>query len=111
MDREIKADDEFKSATSQIDEELSAINEGVDFIPVAGSSLRIQFDIYIPTRIQDELLRDFISSQLNTQNFRIFITYRFYFPITFVQAVAPSEGCDPSDASLSVSKKMYSNRN
>ncbi|GIO30772.1 MULTISPECIES: hypothetical protein [Paenibacillus] len=48
------------------------------------SFLRIEFDLFIPYRVQKELNRKPISIQTNTENFKVYIIYDNYFPVAIV---------------------------
>jgi hypothetical protein len=81
--------------------EPERLAEGGHFFP--HPELDLRFDVYIPFRIQKELFpvgRDSIRTY--TENFRVFVYYRHFAPVTFVETINPSQRPDPSEAIILV---------
>ena len=61
------------------------------------SSMRVEFKIYIPFRIQEEILQNDIVATA-TENFKVVIVYPFYLPVAFVFPLNTTEEPDPSQS-------------
>lgn len=94
----IESDDDFKDWTLTIDEDLPYLSKSGDFFP-SPYILDIQFELYIPFRIQAEIT-DTKEKYLgtNSENFRVSIHYNYHFPVTIVEVINPSKETDPSTA-------------
>ncbi len=64
-----------------------------DYFP-APSFFFAKFDLFIPARIQEELVEG-SSADMRTENFRVFVTMTFHGPITFIQLLDPDESDIP----------------
>lgn len=49
----------------------------------------LAFDLYIPQRIQRELITDYTTRTIQTERFRIFVHHTYFQPATFVQLLTP----------------------
>lgn len=103
---DIDYDDIFENYSTNITEELCNINKGYGFFP-APQFMRIEFDVYIPFRIQEQLIFQYGTKQRGqklqpletfTEKFKVFINYTYYFPVTFVEPIDPSAQSTPSNA-------------
>ncbi|GAA0134747.1 hypothetical protein YSY43_15870 [Paenibacillus sp. YSY-4.3] len=56
---------------------------------------RIEFDLFIPHRVQKDLLRK--SPRTETEYFKVYMIYDNYFPVTIVELKEPKDTCLPSD--------------
>jgi hypothetical protein len=89
--------DDFEDSPIELDEPLTSIDESYEFFPPPASGLDIGFEIYIPHRIQNQLAPLGRKLFTCTERFRVYIRNPYFFPITFVEAIEPSGGCQPSD--------------
>ncbi len=88
---EIYCDDDFKNVSTLITQELPNIQNGIGFFP-RPIFMTIEFEVYIPFRIQSQLLRQKVSFlETFTENFKISIKYTYHLPVTFVEPLDPSE--------------------
>ena len=69
---------------------------------------RIDFDLYIPFRIQDGLARLRARSDTGTENFRIHVLYVYYSPVVFVELLDPTDPCTPSTAMVVIREYLWS---
>ena len=69
---------------------------------------RIDFDLYIPFRIQDGLARLRARSDTGTENFRIHVIYVYYSPVVFVELLDPTDPCTPSTAMVVIREYLWS---
>ena len=101
---EIYCDDDFKNFSVPITQELPNIHSGIGFFPMP-SFMIIEFEVYIPFRIQSQL-HPWKASFLETftEKFKISINYTFHLPVTFVEPLDPSDEPTPSDAVVVVRK-------
>jgi hypothetical protein len=79
--------------TNDVDSEevVPSLHDGHPPLPNP-TFLDIVFDIYIPFRIQAELLeREEEDVWTYTEHFRVYIHYTYHFPVAFVQMVDPSK--------------------
>lgn len=95
----IACDEEFKNVSFDIEEKLPNIGTGPSFFP-RPNFMDIEFEVYIPSRIQAELLEERRVELLRTftENFKVSIHYTYHFPVTFVQPLRPSEKNSPSES-------------
>ena len=63
---------------------------------------RIDFDLYIPLRIQKDLAGRDTQWDTGTENFRIHVRHSFYSPITFVRLLGTDKSNAPSTAMVVV---------
>lgn len=95
---EIYCDDRFKNFSIPITQELPNIQNGIGFFPKP-SFMIIEFEVYIPFRIQSQLLQLKVSFlETFTEKFKISIEYTYHLPVTFVEPLDPSEEPTPSEA-------------
>ena len=78
-----------------------------------GQSLRrIKFDLYIPSRIQQELIGpNYRASDTNTQNFRVHMYYPYHGPVAFVELLDENNFSRSSTAVQVVREYMDSRLN
>jgi len=94
----IYCDDEFKNWSTDLIQELPNIGEGNGFFPKP-MYMDIEFDVYIPFRIQKQLFEKSASFlETFTERFKISLHYTYHFPVTFIEPVNPSQKSTPSDA-------------
>lgn len=53
---------------------------------------RIQFELHIPARVQDELAEGSASAIIGTERFGVYVDYRYEGPVAFVVLLDPAEG-------------------
>jgi hypothetical protein len=99
---EVSTFDDFEELTVSSTQKLSDLN-GEDFFPYASEFLQIDFDIYIPKRLQDEL-RPGISENINTEKFRIHIEDSYHFPVTFIEPIEAGSKSSPSSSIFIIRK-------
>lgn len=100
----VKCEDEFENWSMEISEDLPKIDRSPGFFPNP-LFMDIEFEVYIPFRIQAELLEvkeEFLETF--TEKFSVWIHYTYHFPVTFIQPIAPSERSIPSDAVIILRK-------
>jgi len=92
----IETDDEFEYSEILFTEDTVNIEEGEGFFPSA-LYLNIEFDLYIPFRIQSEIT-DVDEKFLNTytENFKIKIFQSYYSPVTIIESLNPTRKNEPS---------------
>lgn len=95
--------EEFEALSVDIEEEVPSVEKGQGFFPMARSMLRMEFDLYIPLRIQEQLARDRFLNTF-TEKFRVSICSAYHSPVTFVVPIMPSRRPNPSDAVVVVRK-------
>lgn len=65
--------------------------------------LDYNFNIYVPSRIQAEILEiDEEFSELETEHFRVTTFYLYYGPVTFIESIGANETISPSQAVIVV---------
>lgn len=92
----IDADDEFIELEIEVKEPFSEIGYGTNLFPPTSFPLDIDFDIYIPTRLQIELWPDRHCPKISAERFGIQIRNTYYLPVTFVETINSTEDQDPS---------------
>jgi hypothetical protein len=92
----IFAGEDFRTTVVEVTEPLPRINEGFGFFPHISEFLEITFDIYIPTRLQEPI------TSLQTERFRVHMRNPWYFPVTFVELLAPRQNVEAADAVIVV---------
>lgn len=94
----VDCEEEFKTLSIDVSEELPNIQNGPGFFPIP-LYMCVEFEVYIPLRIQAELVRQEATTlRTFTERFRISIYYTYHLPVTFVELVNPSQESTPSDA-------------
>lgn len=93
---------DFEDTSLKLDEPLTSINDSYRFFPPPACGLDIEFEIYIPHRLQSQLAPLDRRLFTCTERFRIFIRNPYFFPITFVEAIEPTGDCRPSDSVIVV---------
>lgn len=94
----IVADKDFENETDKITEALPNLDEDRSFFPCP-SLLDIDFELYIPFRIQAELCdteEKFL--QTYSERFKVKIFQSYYLPVTIIETINPSKENDPSNA-------------
>ena len=69
---------------------------------------RIDFDLYMPFRIQDDLVVLRERSDTGTEHFKIHALYVYYSPVVFVELVNPKKPCRPSTAMVVIRRYLQS---
>lgn len=71
---------------------------------------RIDFDLYIPDRIQQELAKDRLSSvgDLQTEHFRVHLCHAYHAPVVFIELLGDAESAHPSTAVVVVREYLRS---
>lgn len=99
----IEVDTHFAEFSFEVDEKFSEIDEDLDFFPSTATMLEIEFEIYIPERLQQDLFLRRIRPNLDSERFRIHIRSSYFFPVTFIEVLSPKANtCTPSDAVMIV---------
>lgn len=100
----INADDIFSQPSCRIEDEPLTIDDGPGYFPHL-NDLRIEFDIYIPFRVQNELVpwEHYLPSTY-AEKFHITLLDSYHFPVTFVECLDAPEDCSPSEAVIIVRK-------
>lgn len=94
----IHCEEEFEIFSMDIKKEVPNIENGYGFFPYS-QFMRIEFEIYIPFQIQAQILKKEIERlKTFTEKFRVWIRSNFFFPVTFVEPVNPSQESSPSSA-------------
>jgi len=94
----IKSDESFKEWTTKITEELPNLEDDESFFPHP-FKLNIDFELYIPFRIQEEITEEkekFIGTY--GENFKVKIIQSFHLPVAVVEIIDPTKKPDPSTA-------------
>ena len=91
-------DIETEKQSVYITEELPDIEYGIGFFPSPMIDMRIEFEVFIPVRIQSELSQrmPFSLGRTFTEKFKISIIYLHDLPVTFVELLNPSKEPVPS---------------
>lgn len=94
----IEADDDFKNNKINIVEEIENLEEDEGHFPYT-MVLNIEFDLYIPFRIQAKIT-ECEEKRLSTftENFNVKVTQSYYAPVAIIESINPSEENDPSSA-------------
>jgi hypothetical protein len=91
----VEADPEFSNLQIHVTEPFERIGESFNFFPYPATNVEIEFEIFIPTRVQKDL-----SPWMRVYNcgerFRVRILHAYYFPIALIQPLKAEEDCDPS---------------
>lgn len=94
------------------DEEIE-INEGYLTETDAGPTIlshdllyHVEFDLYIPFRIQKELIGPHVQSETRTENFRVHIHYLYHSPVSYVELIKDNDSSQPSTAMRVVREYM-----
>lgn len=99
----IDCDEKFENLSIDVSEELPNIGKGPGFFPSSLFFMDIEFEVYIPFRIQAQLLEEKVEFlKTFTEKFDVLIRYTYHLPVTFVQPIDPSEKSTPSDAVIIV---------
>lgn len=81
-----------------VDSEPPSLIKGEDYFPSV-QALRIHFSIYIPFRVQEEVLElTGGAGHIGTENFSVFMLEDYHGPATFIECLDAPTDCDPSDA-------------
>lgn len=83
--------------TAIIEDEQPSIADGGLFPYI--SFLYVDFSVFIPARVQDDLFPgESISNRTTTERFRVTTRHGFHGPLSFVECIDAREECDPSSA-------------
>jgi len=94
----IEADIYFEEIIVDAEKDLPTVSEAFGFFPPPGSMLGIEFEIYIPERLQKEL-SPMGFFHLGSERFKVYLHDSYFFPVSFIEVISPSgDTCDPSDA-------------
>jgi hypothetical protein len=72
-----------------------SLDEGAGFYPNP-TVFHVSFDLYIPFRIQEELVAETNLDRSGTEHFRVQINYTYHAPVAFIESVGPRAGWRPS---------------
>lgn len=98
----IETADEFELYSQNIDRALPNMGNDIGYFPNP-ISLDLEFEIYIPFRIQAEIIgveKKFLRTY--SENFKVTILYGFFFPVTIVETENPTKSPSPSTAVMLV---------
>lgn len=93
----VDCDDEFKDWSLDVTGELPSLEEGPGLFPKPWH-MRIDFEVYIPLRVQAELCKGVSRVRTFTERFKVSIHYTYHLPVTVVESVNPSQRGRPSTA-------------
>ena len=96
-DININVEEHFNSIKIKAEENFCAIDQGFDFFPFPQCDLHVQFTLFIPDRVQKELTAESLYHSSGCERFLVDIEYTYFFPITVVRAINPSENFDASE--------------
>lgn len=89
-----------------IDTKLPRLKEGECCFPLL-PHCEIKFDLYIPNRIQADLLEEKAKHlATGTENFRVYFFHKRFCPVVFVECVKADNNCSPSDSVVLVRRFM-----
>lgn len=89
--------DEDLSYSIPISKAPDNLSNGENFPQI--SFLRVEFNIYIPARIQSDLLGEQgIHKLTKTEKFKVYFLDSYHGPVSFVECLDATHGCDPSSA-------------
>ncbi|EGG35204.1 hypothetical protein [Paenibacillus sp. HGF5] len=91
----------------EIDEDKMSYNKLNGIYPNP-CNLIIEFDLFIPLRVQEDIHRKINPPKTYTENFKVYIIYDNYFPVVIVELINPKDDCKPSDG-VYVVKKFLQN--
>ena len=94
---EVEYDDEADPPFEVAPGEIPSLISGGGAFPNP-TILEVRFDVYIPHRIQQELIESLFAEQTSTEHFRVQINYTFHAPVAFVEPVGAHGGYRPSTA-------------
>lgn len=95
-------DENFERFGIEATEPIQSIENGFGFFPSSMSIFTLQFNVYIPFRIQEGLYDRKLRT--NTENFRVYIKTAYYFIVTYIELLDSTDNCSPSDGVLTVRK-------
>ncbi|MFW6116184.1 MAG: hypothetical protein ACOC6F_00520 [bacterium] len=81
---------------------LTSMVDGYAFFPGPASGLGIEFEIFIPKRIQRQLLPRDREPRARTERFRVYVRNPYCFPVTFVESICAEPGGEPSEGVIVV---------
>ncbi len=93
-------DEDSKNWSTEVTDQLPPLNEGGGFFPNPRFMV-IEFDVYIPFRVQEELVKKLVSGialETGTERFRISMRYGYYAPVTIVEPLNVAQENSPSQA-------------
>lgn len=94
----VDCEEEFKTLSIDLSEDLPNIQNGPGFFPTP-LYMYIEFEVYIPFRIQAQLLGQEVRMlRTFSEKFKISIYHTYDFPVTFVEPLEPSQQATPSQA-------------
>ena len=105
----IYCDEEFENSSTDVTEELPNISKGVGLFPKP-LFMDIEFQLYIPYRIQAQLLeqtglkQEIEFLETFTEKFKVSIHYTYDLPVAFVEPINPSQKGTSSEAVIIVRK-------
>ncbi len=105
-DIKIHNESEHSDFSVNIAEDVPAIEQGTFPNPLF---FDIQFEVYIPFRIQEELKT--FSVVPSTERFRVSIFYTYYCPVTFIEPIAPSNRDDGPSTAVPIVREFLKTQN
>jgi hypothetical protein len=93
-DLEIEYDERDADEGFIISENPPMLEEGVAF--PSPQTIIIMFRLYIPKRVQEELIGR--EPRTQTENFKVTVWHWYFGPVAFVESYDAGEDCDPSSA-------------
>lgn len=81
--------------TINVAEAAPTFEEAGVFLP-STHFFSLTFDIYIPHRLQQELMGGFAPLSDCSEHFRVFLKHQYHCPICFIQPLEPTDDSDPS---------------
>ena len=98
----------FDEDTTKIDSQQATETDNGIAVFSSGIVRRIEFDLYIPCRIQNDLALPWKESDTGTENFRVYILDAYYSTVAFVELLDPEEPQVPSTALVVIRKYLQS---
>lgn len=107
---QINCPDDFINYKEKIDDEDYFSSEGLNLFPYPSLGMDVQFEIFIPERIQNEITR-LSRNELYTEHFRVKNIYTYFLPFAFVELINPSQIPNPSIAVMIIREFLKSQIN
>lgn len=99
----VDADEEFDNYSVEVVEELPRMEEGTGTFPRA-VFVSIRFEIYLPSRVQQDLVSRRRLPEPPSERYRVLIKYGYHMPVAFVEPVGEEAALLPADGALVVAE-------
>lgn len=81
--------------TIEVTDPAPTLEDSGNFLP-STDFFSLTFDIYIPHRLQQELVGVFAPSAMGSEHFRVFLRHFYHCPVCFIHPLKPTDDSDPS---------------